>query len=186
MDFGGKINRQKIMKKIKIIGVMGSGSEPHLKFSQPLGKWIAESGFHLLTGGGSGVMEGVSKAFVQVQNRTGLSIGIIPGEIKKDQHLKPSGYPNPWIEIPIFTHLPFSGDKGTNPMSRNHINILSADFIVALPGAAGTISEIELALKYKKHIVGFFKEFPLLDKRKLVIPSFDNLSDISDFILKEN
>lgn len=173
------------MNRIKIIGVMGSGSEQHDGLSIPLGKWIAESGFHLLTGGGSGVMEAVSKAFTQAENRRGLSIGIIPGEIKNDRYHKLSGYPNPWIEISIFTHMPLSGKKGTDPMSRNHINILSADFIVILPGSSGTVSEVELALKYKKVVVGFFRAFPLLSKRKLQIPHFNNLDNVSDFILKK-
>ena len=173
------------MDKTKIIGVMGSGSDPHIDLSAPLGKWIAESGFHLLTGGGSGVMEAVSKAFVQSKNRKGLSIGIIPGGIKNDRYQNFSGYPNPWIEIPIFTHLPLSGEKGTSPMSRNHINILSANLIIVLPGSSGTVSEVELALKYAKPIIGFFKEFPLLSKRKLQIPHYDNLASVSDFILKK-
>ena len=67
-----------LIKKIPIIGVMGSGSEAHTDKSAKLGEWIAESGFHLLTGGGGGVMSAVSKSFCETENRKGLSIGIIP------------------------------------------------------------------------------------------------------------
>jgi uncharacterized protein (TIGR00725 family) len=173
-----------MLSKLKIIGVMGSGSYAHEELSIPLGKWIAASGFHLLTGGGSGVMQAVSKAFVQTENRQGLSIGIIPGEIKNDQYNSLPNYPNPWIEIPVFTHLPLSGTQGKSAMSRNHINILSSDFIVVLPGSTGTISEVELALKYKKPVVGFYKDFVLLEKQKVAIPHFDNLSSVTKFILE--
>ena len=34
------------------------------------------------------------------------------------------------------THLPSSGAAGTSALSRAHINVLSADVIVALPGGA--------------------------------------------------
>ena len=172
----------KLMNKTKIIAVMGSGSKPHSEFSEPLGKWIAESGFHLLTGGGLGVMKEVSKAYVLSEKRSGMSIGIIPGEVKNKIYMAFPNYPNPWIEIPIFTHLHLSGCRGTNPMSRNHINILSADFIVVLTGRKGTLSEVELALRYKKPIVGFYKDFRLLDKQKLVIPHFDRLSELTKYI----
>jgi len=40
-------------------------------------------------------------------------------------------------------------------MSRNHINILTADVIVALPGDAGTGSEVRLAVRYERPIIAF-------------------------------
>ncbi|KAA3617739.1 MAG: molybdenum cofactor carrier protein [Calditrichaeota bacterium] len=173
------------MNKLKIIGVMGSGNDEHLEFSEPLGKWIAESGFHLLTGGGgSGVMQVVSKTFVETKKRSGLSLGVIPGKVENRKYKSHSGYPNPWIEVPLYTHLPFSGKKGTDPLSRNHINILSADYIVVLPGSYGTISEVELALQYNKPAVGFYKNFLLLTKMNIKIPHFNKLEEVSDYILK--
>lgn len=147
-----------LIKSLPIIGVMGSGNNPHNEKSAKLGKWIAQSGYHLLTGAGAGVMSAVSKSFCETKNRQGLSIGIIPGQYTEDTYRPLPGYPNPWIEIPIFTHLPLSGSDGTSPLSRNHINILSAHIIIALPGGEGTKSEIELALKYNKKIFGFFKD----------------------------
>jgi hypothetical protein len=59
----------------------------------------------------------------------------------------PHGYPNPWVEIPVYTHLPVSGMGGLDASSRNHINILTSDVIVALPGSAGTWSEVMLAIR---------------------------------------
>ncbi len=59
------------------------------------------------------------------------------------------------MEIAIATHLPLSGAQGEDPLSRNHINILSADMIVALPGGAGTLSEVRLAQRYRKPLIAW-------------------------------
>ena len=96
-------------------------------------------------------MAAVSRAFHSAPDRRGLVIGVLPGEAGRT--LK--GYPNPWVEIPIATHLPLSGERGTDMRSRNHINVLSADVIVVLPGRAGTASEVHLALGYRKPLAAF-------------------------------
>ena len=62
------------------------------------------------------------------------------------------GYPNPWVELAIRTHLPLSGEQGTDRESRNHINVLTSDVVIALPGGAGTRSELTLALRYGKPV----------------------------------
>ena len=148
--------------RLKIIGVMGSGTDPHRSLSLPLGRLIAELGCHLLTGGGEGAMEAVSDAFFHVPNRKGKVIGIIRagstehlGPDKKLRHYKSFGPPNPWVEIPIFTHLPLSGSEGKEDLSRNHINVLSSDVVIALPGEAGTLSEVELAIEYQWPLILF-------------------------------
>jgi len=168
-----------LARRIPIIGVMGSGSEPHSKNSTQLGKWIAEAGYHLLTGGGGGVMSAVSKSFFETENRKGLSIGIIPGNVDENGYKSLKHYPNPWIEIPIYTHLPLSGSDGISPLSRNHINILSAHLIVALPGSQGTKSEIQLSLKYKKPVLGFFQKNLTDFDKNLEIECFDSFDDLT-------
>ncbi len=140
---------------VPIVGVFGSGSVSHAAKSEPLGAWLARQGVHLLTGGGGGVMECVSRAFHAVSPRRGLVIGIIPGAVRNGRYESIPGYPNRWVEVPIFTHLPLSGRRGTDTMSRNHINVLSADVLIALPGAAGTASEVQLALRYGKPVIAF-------------------------------
>ena len=134
-----------------IIGVMGSGLERHDALAVPLGRWIARQGFHLLTGGGGGVMAAVSQAFTGVASRAGLSIGILKGEPEAGRHATP----NPWVELPIRTHLPLSGAEGTDTRSRNHINVLTADVVVALPGGDGTRSEVLLARRYGRPVIAF-------------------------------
>ena len=135
--------------KLPIIGVMGSGRQGHETLAAPLGKWLATLPVHLLTGGGRGVMTTISKAFAEVENRKGAVIGVLP--------YSKEGYPNEHVEIPIQTHLSFSGVRGQDPLSRNHINILSSDLIIALPGRYGTSSEVKLALKYEKPVVAFIQ-----------------------------
>lgn len=163
-----------------IVGVMGSGSDPWPDRAGPLGRWLAEIGVHLLTGGGGGVMASVSKAFAETPGRSGRVIGILPGDASGRP---PAGYPNPWVEITIRTHLPLSGARGTSPMSRNHLNILSSDVIVALPGSAGTASEIQLARVYGKPLVAYVaagSEFPDLPAGT---PAAGGLAEVQRFVL---
>jgi uncharacterized protein (TIGR00725 family) len=129
---------------------MGSGVDEWIERADPLGRLLADLGVHLLTGGGGGVMAAVTRAFVESPDRRGLAIGVLPAAGR--------GYPNEWVEIPIATHLPLSGAKGEDPRSRNHINVLSCDAIVALPGGAGTLSEVRLALRYSKSIVAWLED----------------------------
>lgn len=160
---------------------MGSGREPHEARAAPLGAWLASAGYHLLTGGGGGVMSSVSRAFAETEDRAGSVIGVLPAAADAP-HSPPPGYPNPWVEIAIATHLPARGDDGADMMSRNHINILSADVVVALPGGAGTLSEVQLALAYGRPVAAHIaeaSELPGLPPQVAVAP---NLDDVRAFI----
>lgn len=141
--------------RLPIVGVMGSGTAAHEALTAPLGAWIARSGFHLLTGGGGGVMAAAARAFCAVQGRRGLSIGIVrcdeaprPGRDGGAWRHRPRQ--NDWLELPIQTHLHTSD---TSVHSRNHLNVLTADALVVLPGGAGTASEVELAARYGRRVV---------------------------------
>jgi uncharacterized protein (TIGR00725 family) len=137
-----------------IVGVMGSGEDRHDALAAPLGRWIAERGYHLLTGGGRGVMEAVSEAFARVPGRQGLAIGVLKGFPRPDGRVD-GDTPNPWVEVPIRTHLPLSGSQGIDARSRNHVNVLTADLVVGLPGGDGTRSEMVLAVRYGKPVIAF-------------------------------
>jgi uncharacterized protein (TIGR00725 family) len=139
-----------MLQRRKLIGVMGSGTEEYREWVVPLARWIAEHGYDLITGAGQGVMRVAAEAFVSVPGRRGLSVGIVPGEVVDGVYRPKAGYPNPHIELPVFTHLPLSGERGRESMSRNHLNVLTAQALVVLPGDAGTLSEAELALRYRK------------------------------------
>lgn len=138
--------------RLPVIGVMGSGDDAHAELAAPLGRWLAELGVHLVTGGGGGVMQSVSRAFCEVRPRSGLSIGILPAAATGSGS-PPRGYPNDWVELPIKTHLLARGEQGASPDSRNHLNVLTADLVIALPGGPGTRSEVALAIVYRRPIV---------------------------------
>jgi len=142
----------------KVVAVVGDGANPNRDKSALVGEWIAQSGHHLLTGGGGGVMTAVTEAFVESVGREGLALGIIPGSTsahsgRLDYRTKGSGYPNYAVELAVFTHLP--GEDPEGERSRNHINVLSADLVVALPGGPGTHAEIQLAKRYGKPVLLF-------------------------------
>jgi SLOG cluster4 family len=178
-----------------IVGVMTT-SDPEFtkKYSElasSVGATIAEGGFHLLTGGGRGLMEIVGKAFKNTK-RKGLLINIL--RAKGTKHLtgpwdKDSGKlklkeldeeprnkrdilpvkkktkvvkraweateNNKLGEITIRTHLPYSSDKGELDLSRNHINVLTSDAVIVLPGGDGTLSELTLACEYGRPVAVF-------------------------------
>ncbi len=58
---------------MKIVGVMASGDESlakkHAGLAKQVGSAIAELGFHLLTGGGGGLMEIVGRAFLDKERK---------------------------------------------------------------------------------------------------------------------
>jgi hypothetical protein len=143
----------------KIVGVFGSGESRHADLSTPVGELIARKGFHLLTGGGGGVMAQVSEAFHRTQPREGLVLGIVRAGVPfdppaaGDRRLYEPRFINKWVEIPIYTHLPLSGDQGKELGSRNPINVLTADVAIVLPGGSGTVSEVELALEYETPLI---------------------------------
>lgn len=138
-----------------IIGVMGSGSNewPHL--AAPLGTWIATHGFDLLTGGGQGVMLSTARAFKATRTRAGRSIGIVPSDTHPVFGFIPlAGYPNPFIDLPILTPLPRKEPGAPDSaLSRNYVNVLTSDVVIALPGGKGTLDEIRLARRFKKPLI---------------------------------
>lgn len=157
--------RQGARHRRQVVTVIGSGRTPDAHCAE-VGRLIATLGFDLLTGGGRGVMEAVSRAFFETSPRRGLVIGVVPARVEPIEPLEdreaaqvgyelPPGYPNDWVELAIYTHLPDSGLDGTRRSSRNHINVLSADAIVALPGREGTTSEIWLATQYGVPIIAY-------------------------------
>jgi uncharacterized protein (TIGR00725 family) len=172
------MDRWEEIERLPIVGVMGSGTRPYRERTEVLGKWLAKKNVHLLTGGGGGVMTSVSRSFTHVPDRLGRVMGIIPGTVTESGYKPLRGYPNPWVEIPVFTHLPLSGTSGSEQMSRNHINILTSDVIVALPGGYGTSSEVRLALYYQKPVVAYLHnrhEIPDLSEAVTVIKDLEVL-----------
>jgi uncharacterized protein (TIGR00725 family) len=119
-----------------IIGVMGGGtaSREDADAAYRLGSLIAKQGWILLNGGRSaGIMEASAKGAYE---QGGMTVGILPGD-------NYSGI-SKFITIPVLT-----GMGG----ARNAVNVLSSHVVVACHGGAGTVSEIALALKFKRYVI---------------------------------
>jgi uncharacterized protein (TIGR00725 family) len=160
---------------------MGSGSSADEERCVALGRWLADEQAHLLTGGGGGVMSVVSRAFFESETRAGMVIGVLP--VDRAGGLEPpAGYPNRWVELCIRTHLHLSGAEGTDIASRNHINVLSSDVIIALPGSWGTRSEVDLALHYQKPLVAYLQDRAEIPGLPDHVPVVDNLQDVKSFV----
>jgi len=141
-----------------IIGVMGGGeaSPETASLARALGQAIADEGWILLSGGrNAGVMTAVSQGAAE---SGGVVVGILP-----DRDLQRA---SPHLTIPIRTGL---GD------GRNIINILSSDMVVALPGGAGTLSEISLALKNGKSLLLLGWPQPPLPQMPREVASFNDV-----------
>ena len=114
----------------KIVGVIGghSCSKEVEQLAQNLGKKLAKVVDILVSGGLSGTMRAVCRGF---KAGGGLTIGIITGYDKKEA--------NPYVDIVVPSGL---------GLARNVLVVKSADIVVALPGEAGTLSEIAYALQF--------------------------------------
>jgi hypothetical protein len=88
----------------------------------------------LICGGLGGVMEAACRG---VKEAGGLTVGILPG-------LDPSDA-NPYVDVVIATGL---GE------ARNALVVNAADAVIAVGGGYGTLSEIGLALRAGKRVVG--------------------------------
>ena len=166
----------------RTVGVMGSGRDEHLALAEPLGGLLARMEVNLLTGAGEGVMTSVSRAYVSARNGAGVSIGIVPAASETERSTPRAGYPNQFVELPIYTHLPVSGDDGQSDLSRNHINVLSSDAIVALPGRSGTASEVALAIRYGRPIIAFAASATQRQDFEGRIPVAPDLATVETFL----
>lgn len=171
-----------MFERLPIVGVMGSGTEAHETLAAEIGAALAALPVHVLTGSGAGVMTSVLEAYTAQPNRKGRSIGIIPTEKQPDgSYAAKPGYPNPFVEVPIYTPLGTYSGEGTDIISRNYINVMTATVVVALPGSGGTRNEINLAVKFGKPVCIFGPNaFPLDFQPQ--IPRFSDKKQVTSWI----
>ena len=144
----------------KIIGIMGpnNATKANLKDAYEIGKYMANNGFAVLTGGlNIGVQnEGLKGA----KDSNGLTIGIMPFN-------EPEKF-SKYVDIPIITNM---------RSGRNYINALSSNLVIACGVDKGTISEISLSLvntaKKQVIIVGAIQEanelFKVIDSENVYV-----------------
>jgi uncharacterized protein (TIGR00725 family) len=118
------------------IAVVGPGRADvaQLEAAEAVGAGVAAAGAVLVCGGLGGVMEAACRG---ARSRRGMTVGLLPGVDRTDA--------NGWVEVAIPTGL---GE------ARNALVVRAADAVIAIGGAWGTLSEIGLALKTGRRVIG--------------------------------
>ncbi|HEY7661021.1 MAG TPA: TIGR00725 family protein [Actinomycetota bacterium] len=124
------------MTREPYIAVVGpsAGTPAELALGEAIGRRIAEAGGVLVCGGMGGVMEAAAGGCA---NAGGRSVGILPSDSRLDA--------NPYVTVAVATGM---GE------ARNAIVVRTADVVIAVHGEFGTLSEIALALKMGKPVIG--------------------------------
>jgi uncharacterized protein (TIGR00725 family) len=126
------------------IGVIGPGeaSADELFVAEELGAGVAAVGAVLVCGGLGGVMEAACRG---ARSRGGVTVGLLPGADRDAA--------NGWVTLAIPT--------GMGEM-RNALIVRAADTLIAIGGGWGTLSEIALAVKSGRRVIGIGTGEPAL------------------------
>ena len=100
-----------------------------------IGRRLAEEGYLVFCGGGTGVMEAIAKG---VHDEGGIVVGVLKG-----QNLEEG---NKYLTVPIATGI---------GIARNAILAYNCDAAIAISGQYGTLSEIAYAFQLKKPVIGY-------------------------------
>ena len=118
---------------VAVIGTANASPEETMA-AERVGQLLAEREAIVACGGRGGVMEAVCRGAAA---RGGVTIGILPGS--------DTGEGNAFLTIALPTGM---------GQARNAILVLAGQAVIAVGGGAGTLSEIGLALKAGKRVVG--------------------------------
>jgi uncharacterized protein (TIGR00725 family) len=120
------------------IAVIGPGDAPEGSdewvAAEAIGRMLAAAGAIVVTGGLGGVMAAASRGATDGAGRT---VGLLPGDDRAAA--------NPWVDVAVPTGL---GE------GRNLLVVRAADALIAVGGGYGTLSEIALALRAGRTVVG--------------------------------
>lgn len=118
------------------IAVVGTGeaTPEQAALAEEVGAGLADAGAVVVTGGLGGVMEAACRG---ARSKHGMTVGLLPGDDRETA--------NGWVEVALATGL---GEL------RNGLIVRAADCVVAIGGGTGTLSEIALALRLGKRVVG--------------------------------
>jgi hypothetical protein len=112
----------------------GSATDEEERWAEEVGRRLAEAGAVVLCGGLGGVMDAAARGAAAAG---GAVVGILPGEDR----------------LGASDHLTVAIPTGMGE-ARNAIIARAADAVIAIGGEWGTLSEIALALKMGKPVVG--------------------------------
>lgn len=118
---------------ISVIGA-GDADTGTCREAHAVGRCVAERGGVVVCGGLGGVMEAACRGAAEAG---GVAVAILPGSDE--------GAANPWATVIIPTGLGHA---------RNVLVVQAGRAVVALPGAMGTLSEVSIALKIGRPVVG--------------------------------
>lgn len=136
-----------------VVGVMGASENDALSESEKarvqelaevLGAALARHDCILVTGATTGLPDLVAKAF---RRSGGFALGISPAQ-DRNEHLKRYGLPDDGADVIVYTGFGYKG--------RNVINVRSADVVIILGGATGTLNEFTIAYDEGK-IIGILE-----------------------------
>ena len=117
-----------------VIGPGAGASADQLEAAEEVGRLLAEAGAVVVCGGLGGAMEAVCRG---ARSAGGMTVGILPGRDRRDA--------NEYVQVALPTGL---GE------GRNTLVVRAADAVSAVGGGYGTLSEIALALRADKPVVG--------------------------------
>lgn len=119
-----------------VVAIIGAAicSRAQMEIAEAVGRMLAERGAILVCGGRGGVMEAACRGAQQVG---GITIGILPGTDSRDG--------NPHLSIAIPTGLGHA---------RNALIVQAGKAVIAIGGGYGTLSEISIALKAGRRVIG--------------------------------
>ncbi len=148
---------------ISVIGPSDASAEVE-QVAEEAGACIARAGAILVTGGGGGAMEAASRGAKLAGGRT---LGLLPGTSRSEG--------NPYLDVAVPTGL---GEM------RNVLVVRTGDGILAVGGGFGTLSEIALALKMGKPLVGIGTWTASIDGSTLPIPTAETAGEALDLLMK--
>jgi uncharacterized protein (TIGR00725 family) len=121
-----------------VVAVCGAGDADEgselARVAETVGTEVAGAGAVLVCGGLGGVMAAACRG---AREAGGLTIGLLPGDER--------GAANPWVDVAVATGL---GE------GRNLLIVRTADAVIAVGGGHGTLSEIALARKLGRPVIG--------------------------------
>lgn len=118
--------------RVAVIGA-GAAAAAAEEAAYAVGRFLAEGGAVLITGGLGGVMAAAARG---CRDGGGTSVGLLPG--------REPGEGNPWTDLPLATGM---GE------GRNVLVVRAAEAVIAVGGEWGTLSEIALARKIGRPVV---------------------------------
>jgi uncharacterized protein (TIGR00725 family) len=124
------------MSRTPYVAVVGprDASPEDLAAAEEVGAGLADARAVVVTGGLGGVMEAACRG---ARSRRGHTLGILPGDDREAA--------NGWVEIAVATGM---GEL------RNGLVVRASDALVAIGAGYGTLSEVALALRLSRPVVG--------------------------------